>query len=105
METSKKPGKTKELAFLQVQFPFDTLLVDAPGYGYASDASKAQIGQWGRLVDYYLRHTPNGDQHLVLLLVDTLHGLKSTDGMLLQMLKQHRKSFMLVYTKIDRAPP
>jgi len=38
--TSKKPGKTKELAFLQINTPLTTYLVDAPGYGYASDASK-----------------------------------------------------------------
>lgn len=40
VETSKKPGKTKELAFLKIKSTLPTLLVDAPGYGYASDASK-----------------------------------------------------------------
>lgn len=40
VEVSKKPGKTKELAFLKIKSKLPTLLVDAPGYGYASDASK-----------------------------------------------------------------
>ena len=40
VETSKKPGKTKELAFLNIRSHIPTMLVDAPGYGYASDASK-----------------------------------------------------------------
>ena len=40
VETSKNPGKTKELAFLKIKSTLPTLLVDAPGYGYASDASK-----------------------------------------------------------------
>ena len=103
VETSKKPGKTKELTFLKVRFPYETLLVDAPGYGYASDASKQEIKQWGRLIDYYLKNTSKDDKQLIMVLVDVLHGLKETDGMLLRMLKQHSKHFMLVYTKCDRA--
>ena len=43
------------------------------------------------------------DQQLIMVLVDVLHGLKETDGMLLNMLNQHKKAFMLVYTKCDRA--
>lgn len=50
MDTSKNPGKTKELLFLKVKFPYDTLLVDAPGYGFASAASKHEIMNWGRLI-------------------------------------------------------
>ena len=38
-----------------------------------------------------------------MVLVDVLHGLKETDGMLLNMLKKQQKHFMLVYTKCDRA--
>jgi GTP-binding protein len=77
--------------------------VDAPGYGYASDASKAEILQWGRLIEYYLKNTPQTDKQLIMVLVDAMHGLKETDGMLLNMLKKHKKSFMLVFTKCDRA--
>lgn len=103
VETSKKPGKTKELAFLKVQFPFDTLLVDAPGYGYASDASKHDIMQWGRLIEYYLKNTPQSDKQLIMVLIDIMHGLKETDGMLLNMLNKHKKNFIMIYTKCDRA--
>ena len=81
----------------------DTLLVDAPGYGYASDASKQEILQWGKLVDYYLRNTPKSDRQLIMVLVDVMHGLKETDGMLIKMLKNYSKKFMIVYTKSDRA--
>ena len=81
----------------------DTLLVDAPGYGYASDASKQEILQWGKLVDYYLRNTPKSDRQLIMVLVDVMHGLKETDGMLIKMLKKYSKKFMIVYTKSDRA--
>jgi len=78
-------------------------MVDAPGYGFASDASKQQIMNWGKLIEYYLKNSPKLDQQLIMILVDVLHGLKETDGMLLNMLKQHKKPFMLVYTKCDRA--
>lgn len=61
--------------------------------------------QWGRLIDYYLKHTPKSDQQLILVLVDILHGLKATDGMLLSMLKKYQKRFMVVFTKTDRATP
>lgn len=81
----------------------DTLLVDAPGYGYASDASKQEILQWGKLVDFYLRNTPKSDRQLIMVLVDVMHGLKETDGMLIKMLKKYSKKFMIVYTKSDRA--
>ena len=104
METSKNPGKTKELTFLKVKFPYETFIVDAPGYGYASDASKHDIMHWGRLVEYYLKNTPaQKDQQLILVLLYIVHGLKETDGMLIKMLKSYKKRFMLVYTKCDRA--
>jgi GTP-binding protein EngB required for normal cell division len=54
----------------------ETILVDAPGYGYASDASKQEIMQWGRLIEYYLKNTPKTDKQLIMILVDIMHGLK-----------------------------
>jgi ribosome biogenesis GTP-binding protein YsxC/EngB len=102
VEVSKKPGKTKELAFLKIKSTLPTLLVDAPGYGYASDASKNEIMKWGQLIEYYLKHTPNNNQ-LVMLLIDVLHGFKDTDGMLIKLLHQMKKNFLIVFTKCDRA--
>lgn len=102
MEVSKKPGKTKELAFLKIKSTLPTLLVDAPGYGYASDASKHEILKWGQLMEYYLKHTSNKDQ-MVMVLVDVLHGFKETDGMLIKLLQQMKKNFLIVFTKCDRA--
>ncbi len=79
-------------------------MVDAPGYGYASDASKSDILHWGRLIEYYLKNTDSiNDKQLVLLLLDITHGLKNTDGMLIKLLKRYKKKYMLVYTKCDRA--
>jgi GTP-binding protein len=103
VETSKKPGKTKELAFLKINSPLTTFLVDAPGYGYASDASKRDISQWGRLIEYYLKNTPKDDSQIILLLLDIKHGLKETDVMLLKLLKSLSKNFLIIYTKCDRA--
>lgn len=38
-----------------------------------------------------------------MLLIDVMHGFKETDGMLIKMLNQMRKHFIIVLTKTDRA--
>jgi GTP-binding protein len=91
------------LAFLKIKSTVPTLLVDAPGYGYASDASKHDIMQWGRLIEYYLKNTPSGNNQMIMVLIDAVHGFKDTDGMLIKMLNQMRKNFQIVFTKCDRA--
>jgi GTP-binding protein len=103
VEVSRNPGKTKELAFLRIKSSLPTLLVDAPGYGYASDASKHEILQWGKLIEYYLKNTPANSSQQVMLLVDVCHGFKDTDGMIIKMLNQMKKQFIIVFTKCDRA--
>jgi GTP-binding protein len=60
-ETSKQPGKTKELVFLRLNTVQRTYFVDAPGYGYASAASKQEIRSWGKLVEQYLKNTSKGE--------------------------------------------
>ena len=88
---------------MKIKANLPTFLVDAPGYGYASDASKQQIAQWGKLIEYYLKNTPKGNNQVILVLIDVMHGVKETDAMLLKMLEQMKKTFMIVYTKSDRA--
>jgi GTP-binding protein EngB required for normal cell division len=55
------------------------------------------------LIEYYLKHTPKGDSQIVLILIDVMHGFKDTDGMIIKMLNQMQKNFMIVFTKCDRA--
>ncbi len=58
-EVSKQPGKTKQLVFLRLNTIKLTYFIDAPGYGYASAASKDEIRKWGKLIETYLKHTPH----------------------------------------------
>ena len=76
--------------------------MDAPGYGYASAASKYEIKDWGKLIEYYLKNTTQ-DKQTILLLSDLSHGLKEVDGMLINMLSKYKKNFILIFTKCDKA--
>lgn len=44
--------------FLKLNTEKLAYFVDAPGYGFASAASKDEIRKWGKLVETYLKHTP-----------------------------------------------
>jgi GTP-binding protein EngB required for normal cell division len=40
---SKQPGKTKELMFCELNTQYKAMMVDAPGYGFATGTSKKEI--------------------------------------------------------------
>jgi len=96
--TSNTPGRTQELNFFQ---PANTLfyLVDMPGYGYAK-APKAKVEAWTRLIRDYLRGRPT--LRRVYILVDSRHGLKDVDGLILNLLDEAAVPYQLVLTKIDK---
>ena len=80
-----------------------TYLVDAPGYGFATGVSKSEINQWGKLITSYLKLTSENSQNQrILCLLDPTHGLKETDAILFEMLKNFKKEFILIFTKCDR---
>ena len=94
--TSHTPGRTQQLNFFDLAGR--VTLVDMPGYGYAATA-KATVAAWTRLIHAYLR----GRQNLarVYLLVDSRHGLKSSDDAVLDMLDAAAVSYEIVLTKGD----
>ena len=95
--TSRTPGRTRQLNFFDLGGRL--VLVDLPGYGYAR-ASKAEIGQWTRLVRAYLK----GRAALarLCLLIDARHGLNDGDRALMAMLDESGVSFQGVLTKADK---
>jgi GTP-binding protein len=94
--TSRTPGRTQELIFFHGG---GTLrIVDMPGYGYAA-ASKTKIAGWTELIHAYLRGRANLAR--VYVLVDSRHGLKDTDGAILDALSQAAVSHQIVLTKTD----
>src|SRR6266545_1756809 len=76
--TSHTPGRTQELVFFSGDGPLK--LVDMPGYGYAA-ASKQKMKAWTDLIHAYLRGRANLAR--VYVLIDSRHGLKSADHVIL----------------------
>ncbi len=99
--TSNTPGRTQELNFFRPDNA-DMYLVDMPGYGFAK-APKDKVDVWTALVKDYLR----GRQELarVFLLIDSRHGIKTTDHEIMELLDTSAVSYQIVLTKSDKINP
>ena len=95
--TSNTPGRTRELNFFSVNDRIN--LVDMPGYGYAR-ASKIHIANWNVLIKRYVQGRAN--LRRVYILVDSRHGLKSSDMELMDMLDESAVTYQVVLTKLDK---
>jgi len=95
--TSNTPGRTQQLVFFGGPQPLT--LVDMPGYGYAA-AGKAKAAAWSSLVRGYLQTRANLAR--VYVLIDSRHGLKSTDDGIFDVLGQAAVSHQIVLTKCDQ---
>lgn len=99
--TSNTPGRTQDLNF----FVSDTLpvrIVDLPGYGYAA-APKAAVAAWTALTQDYLKGRAN--LRRVFLLIDSRHGLKKNDLVIMDAFDRSAVSYQCVLTKIDKIKP
>ena len=107
VRTSSKPGSTRTVSFFDARAA-DGLalkLVDLPGYGYAR-RSKAELAQWGQLMEAYLLERPT--LAAVVLLVDARRGLEDDDRDLLTLLSGPARvtrrplGSVLAATKLDK---
>ena len=98
--TSGTPGRTQELIFFgSGQGAARSLvLVDMPGYGYAS-APKSKVTAWTRLIHEYLRGRATLAR--VYLLVDARRGMMPADDDILTLLDKAAVSYQVVLTKCD----
>ena len=94
---SSTPGRTQQLNFFGVGDKFN--LVDLPGYGYAK-APKAMVDNWTDLILRYLKG--RAQLKRVFLLIDSRHGIKSTDESVMQVLDTAAVLYQIVLTKIDK---
>lgn len=94
---SAEPGRTRELNFFETTLPL--YLVDLPGYGFAR-APKDEIARWTGLMRDYLRGRASLKR--VYLLIDARHGLKPSDGEVMDALDAAAVSYELVLTKADK---
>ena len=74
-------------------------MVDAPGYGFAKGDRK-ELEHWGKMMIKYF--TLGNFLHRVVCLIDSEHGIKDVDMMLIDLLEKKMKPFIVVYTKCDK---
>jgi GTP-binding protein len=94
---SNTPGRTRELNYFSVGESL--FVVDMPGYGYAK-APKSLVKGWTELIHDYLRGRPQLKR--VMLLIDSRHGIKSSDNEIMTMLDKAAVSYQAVLTKADK---
>ncbi len=97
VKTSSKPGKTQSLNYFEVGECL--CLVDLPGYGYAKVPKKMQAFWQSFITDYLLTRE---SLVCVVVIIDGRHELKQQDRELIDWLKHNNKSFLPVYTKMDK---
>lgn len=95
---SHTPGRTQQLNFFNLSSRL--MMVDMPGYGFAK-VSKAMRKDWDHLIFNYLRGRPA--LRCVYVLIDSRHGIKDTDGEIMDMLDKAGVSYRIVLTKTDKA--
>lgn len=95
--TSNTPGRTQTLIFFDLGGRLG--LVDLPGYGYAR-VSRSKSAAWTALTRDFL--AGRATLRRLCLLVDARHGLKDSDGALMEVLDRAAVVYQLVLTKIDK---
>ena len=107
--TSNSPGRTQSLFFFVPDDPDAAAgrlppiaLVDMPGYGFAK-APKSVAARWTKLIRAYL--SGRAPLKRVFLLIDSRHGLMSTDEPLMDELDRAAVSYQIVLTKADKVKP
>ncbi|MDR0448859.1 MAG: ribosome biogenesis GTP-binding protein YihA/YsxC [Rickettsiales bacterium] len=95
---SNTPGRTRAINMFEFS---GRILVDLPGYGFASGA-KSEIKQWNETLNGYL--SGRGNLRKVFLLIDARRGVMPIDGEAINALKKMKIDYSVVFTKIDKIP-
>ncbi len=97
-KVSSKPGRTQLLNLFAADD--GTTLVDLPGFGYASSASKTTRAAWQQRMERYLLEREN--LRLTLMLLDGAIGPAGQDTEVLAWLRDHGVPHQVVATKHDK---
>jgi GTP-binding protein len=97
VRTSSTPGRTQLINFFAVNDKF--FLVDLPGYGYAK-VPLAVKSEWGPMIEAYLSGRPN--LRGVVLILDIRRIPAAEDRQMLDLLRAHDITPILVVTKCDK---
>lgn len=93
----KTPGKTRMLNFYTLEDAY--MLVDVPGYGYASLSGK-QLIDFGSMMDSYFTNREN--LKAMVQLVDIRHVPTNDDLDMVNYAKEHKIRLVVVATKADK---
>lgn len=107
--TSSTPGCTRQINFFDVKnvAGLELMLVDLPGYGYAS-RSKSERDEWAHLIEHYLLE--RSTLRAAAVLFDSRRGMEADDADALELITQHGRvsrkppEVVLVATKVDKLP-
>jgi GTP-binding protein len=99
-KTSKTPGRTQQFNFFNLADRF--MLVDMPGYGYAA-VGKQLEKMWAEMADEYFK--TREQLRRLFLLIDSRHGIKNSDRMLMDWLNRLAVPYQVILTKVDKAKP
>lgn len=97
VKVAKRPGTTQLINYFEINE--DRYFVDLPGYGFAR-APKSEKSRWSKNINQYLRFSEN--LKLLFLLIDSRHGIKEIDWMMIKFLQEENIPFSLIATKRDK---
>jgi GTP-binding protein len=105
--TSSTPGCTRQINFFDVRSVagLELMLVDLPGYGFAS-RSKSERKEWAELIEHYLLE--RSTLRAAAVLFDSRRGMESDDDDALELITQHGRvsrrppEVVLIATKVDK---
>jgi GTP-binding protein len=95
-KVSAKPGKTQTINYFNVDNQL--IIVDLPGYGYASRSQDMQM-LWSGAIDQYFQK--RASLSMIILLVDSRREPTKEDLAIAKWAKHHKKPVLLIFTKSD----
>jgi GTP-binding protein len=107
--TSATPGCTRQINFFDIKSVagLELMLVDLPGYGFAS-RSKSERKEWAELIEHYLLE--RSTLRAAAVLFDSRRGMEADDADALELITEHGRAnrkppqVVLIATKVDKLP-
>jgi len=94
---SNTPGRTQTLNLFNID---DRVwIMDLPGYGYARVSKDDQV-RWLERLEEYL--TNRNELKMLFILIDSRHGIKESDKVILDFVREENIPHTLIYTKCDK---
>jgi GTP-binding protein len=95
-KVSAKPGKTQTINYFNVDNQL--IIVDLPGYGYASRSQDMQM-LWSGAIDQYFQK--RASLSMIILLIDSRREPTKEDIAIVEWAQHHKKPVLLIFTKSD----